>query len=276
MAAPVRSVDGNPTLLLLHAGGLDRTSWDEVVARIPGFARTIAIDLPGVTAGPGFGTRCGGLDRGLVPRLAEHVAGRLTALGVRRPHVVGHSLGAAVALELACRVDVAAVTGFCTIGFHATTRTATCVAKVRAMMRVLRALKPAVRSRLLDHPLFHRAIMSGLSARPSAIEAEIAAADVNSIVHSDVVALTDFAYRYVFAAPERLAGTPVNLVWADQDRVVPKSDAHRAERLVPHARHMAILGCGHLVMRDDPDGTAAIIHACHSQLMREQQRRSAR
>lgn len=276
MAAPVRASDGNPPMLLLHAGGLDRTSWDEVVARIPGFARAVAIDLPGVPADTGFGSGPGSVDRDFVPGLADHVADRIAALGLHRPHVVGHSLGAAVALELACRVDVAAVTAFCPIGFHATSRTSLCGAKVRALMRVLRALRPATRGRLLDSPAFHRAVMAGLSARPAAIQADVAAADVNSIVSSDLVALTHFACQYVFTAPERLEHTPVNLVWADQDRVVPKCDAQRAERAVPHARHMAILGCGHLIMRDDPDGTAAIIHACHSQLMRDHQRRSAR
>ncbi|MGB3440627.1 MAG: alpha/beta hydrolase [Actinophytocola sp.] len=266
MAAPLRSTDGNPTLLLLHGAGLDRTSWDEVAARIPGFARTVSIEVPGP------GTH----DRDAVPALAAHVAARIAALGLHRPHVVGHSLGAAVALELACRVPVAAVTAFCAIGFHATTRTAMCRAKVGALMRVMRAVGPVVRGRLLDSPVFHRVIMSGLSARPAAIEADIAAADVHAMVGNDLAVLTDFACHYVFAAPERLAGTPVNLVWADQDRVVPRCDARHAARLVPHARHTTILGSGHLVMRDDPYGAAAVVHACHSHLMREAQRRASR
>ncbi len=254
--------DGNPTLLLLHAAGLDRTSWDDVIVRIPGFARTVAVDLPAVR-----------YDEDAVPALAAHVAQRIAELGVRRPHVVGHSLGASVALELACRVPVAAVTGFCTIGFHS--RTAMCGTKVRALMRVVRAAGPAVRRRLLDSRTFHRVIMSGLSARPAAIEASVAAADVGSLVDSDLVALTRFACRYLVSGAERLAGTPVNLVWAGQDRIVPPCDARRAARMVPHARHTAIVDAGHLVMRDDPDGTAAVVHACHSQLMRDLQRRAA-
>lgn len=261
MAAPVRDKDGNPTMLLLHAAGLDRTSWDDVVVRIPGFARTVAIDLPSVPYG-----------QDAVPVLAEHVARRITELRLHRPHVVGHSMGASVALELACRVPVAAVTAFCPIGFHP--RTSMCGAKMRALMRVARS--SVFRGRVLDSPWFHRVIMSGLSARASSLSAQVVAADVNSIVSSDVVALTEFACRYGFVGAERLAGTPVNLVWADRDRVVPWCDARRAARVVPHARHTALVDCGHLVMRDDPDGTAAVVHACHSQLMRDLQRRAAR
>jgi pimeloyl-ACP methyl ester carboxylesterase len=228
----------------LPAAGLDRTSWDDVVARIPGFARAVAIDLPGPVT----------YDRTAVPALADHVAERIAALSLHRPHVVGHSLGAAVALELAGRVPVAAVTAFCPIGFHATTRTAMC----GALMRVVRA-------RLLKSSLFHRWLMSRLSARP--------AADVNSMVGSDLAVLADFACQYVAVVSERLADIPVHLVWADRDRVVPRCDARHAAKLLPHAQHTTMVSCGHLVMRDDPDGTAAIVHASHSHLMRDLQRR---
>lgn len=210
----------------MHAAGLDRTSWDDVVARIPGFARAVAVDLPGPVT----------YDRSAVPALADHVAERMAALGLHRPHVVGHSLGAAVALELAGRVPVAAVTAFCPIGFHATTRAVRCGVKMRALMR------------------FRRWLMSRLSAR-------------------DLAVLAEFACQYVAVVSERLADIPVHLVWADQDRVVPRCDARHAAKLLPHAQHTTMVGCGHLVMRDDPDGTAAIVHASHSHLMRDLQRR---
>ncbi|HEV7651003.1 MAG TPA: alpha/beta hydrolase [Actinophytocola sp.] len=268
MAAPVRPTDGNPTLLLVHAAGLGRGSWDRVVARIPGFARTVAIDLPGHGDTPGLA-----YDTQVVPRLAEHVAGQIAALGLHRPHVVGHSLGGAVALELAHRVPLAAVTAFCTIGFcsarHATVR----AAKVRALVRLVRRFGPVLRRRLLCHAAVRWLVMSGLSAKPTALGADVTAADVTSMIDSDLVEMIRFAGRYAFGAPGRLAHTPVNLVWADQDRIVPASAADRARRAFPHARQMVIAGCGHLVMRDDPDGMAAVIHACHTRLMIEHQRR---
>jgi pimeloyl-ACP methyl ester carboxylesterase len=265
-----RSGGGNPPLLLLHAAGLDRGSWDSVVDRIPGFAHTVAIDLPGHGDTPGLA-----YDTGVVAQLAEFVAGRVTALGLGRPHVVGHSLGAAVALELAGRVPVAAVTAFCSLGFCSPVHASVCAAKVRATVRLVRTLGPVLRRRLLGHAAFRHLVMSELSARPSAIRPDVAAADVTSMIGSDLVALTHFAGRLAPAAPERLAGTPVNLVWAGRDRIVPATAPARAGRSFPHARHTVLPGCGHLVMRDDPHGTAAVIHACHSNLMREQLRREA-
>lgn len=270
MAALLRHDDGNPPLLLLHAAGLDRASWDPVVERVPGFARTIAIDLPGHGATPGLA-----YDTDVASRLADHVADEVAVLGLHRPHVVGHSLGGVVALELACRVPVAAVTAFCPIGFCTPTYASMCGARLRALVRLVRTVGPVVRRRLLDHAVVRQLVMSGLSARPSAIRPEVAAADVSSMIASDLVALTRLATRFAFAAPERLATTPVNLVWAGQDRLLPPNAADRARRVLPHARHMVIVGSGHLVMRDDPDAAAAIIHACHDQLMRAHQRPGA-
>lgn len=262
-----RHGDGNPTLLLLHAAGLDRGSWDPVVERIPGFAHTVAIDLPGHGETPGLD-----YDVEVVARLAEHVAGQVAALGLHRPHVVGHSLGGVVALELACRMPVAAVTAFCPIGFCTTTHASMCAAKLRTLVRLVGTFGPDARRRFLGRAMGRRLVMSSLSAKPSAIGAEVAAADVSSMIGSDLVALTRLADRFTFAEPWRLDGTPVNLVWADQDRIIPLNAAERARRALPHARHMVLLGCGHLVVRDDPDGTAAIIHACHARLMRDHER----
>lgn len=265
-------VASNPRLLLLHAAGLDRGSWDAVVARIPGFARTLAIDLPGHGTAPGL--TYDRYDADAVPRLADHVTGRLAELGVRRPHVVGHSLGAAVALELACRVPVAAVTAFCPIGFRSPNHTAICATKIRALLRLVGAIGPAARDRLLRRPIVRRLLMSNLSARPAAIDAAVAAADIRSMIDSDLATLSRYACRYLFPSPERLADTPVNLVWAGKDRVVPPGDAARARHRLPHAQHTVIPNCGHLVMRDDPDGTAAVVHASHVTILRGHGRRA--
>jgi pimeloyl-ACP methyl ester carboxylesterase len=88
------------------------------------------------------------------------------------------------------------------------------------------------------------------------------------MVGGDLIALTRYAGRYVVPPQEPLDPTPVNLVWADKDRVVPLSDSVRAKRQFPMASHLVIHGAGHLVMRDDPNGTAAVIHACHARLSR--------
>ncbi|MEH0974109.1 alpha/beta hydrolase [Micromonospora sp. CPCC 205546] len=272
MAEPSRLAE-DPQLLLLHAAGLNRASWDAVVERIPGFARTLAIDLPGHGSVPGLAC-----DRDVVPRLAEYVAERIAALGLRRPHVVGHSLGGVIALELARRVPVAAVTALCSIGFRAASHASICVVRTRAILRLTAAVGPRTRGRLLTRGVVRRMVMGSVSARPAALRAEVAAADVTSMITSDLSALAGSAGLYSFRG-DAADTTPVNLVWADQDRVVPLRDALRARQVLPRAQHFVIPGSGHFVVRDDPHGAAAVIHACHTQVLRERQaenRRGAR
>jgi pimeloyl-ACP methyl ester carboxylesterase len=252
-----------PRLVLLHAAGMGRTSWDPAAELIPGFVHTLSIDLPGHAGVPAVA-----YDRDVVPRLAAFVAEKITSLGLRRPHVVGHSLGGAIALELARQIPVAAVTAMCTIGFRSATHATMCAAKLRATTRFARALGPELRDRLLGKAVFRRMVLASLSARPAALHAGLAAADVTSMVDSDLVTLSRWAAHYSFRTPELADTTPVNLVWAAQDRVVPPSDADRARRVFPRASHLVMPDCGHLVMRDDPDGTAAVIHACHAQVLR--------
>ncbi|MEU6076623.1 alpha/beta hydrolase [Micromonospora sp. NPDC047074] len=264
----------DPQLLLLHAAGLGRASWDAVVERIPGFARTVAIDLPGHGGVPGLA-----YDRDVVPRLAEYVAERIAVLGLRRPHVVGHSLGGVIALELARRVPVSAVTALCAIGFRAACQASMCVVRTHAVVRVTATMGPRARGRLLARGLVRRLVMGSVSARPAALQAEVVAADMTSMISSDLPTLCRYARRYSVRAVEADDTTPVNLVWADQDRVVPLRDAVRARQVLPRAQHFVIPGSGHFVVRDDPEGAAAVIHACHAQLLWQRQadrRRGAR
>jgi pimeloyl-ACP methyl ester carboxylesterase len=64
----------------------------------------------------------------------------------------------------------------------------------------------------------------------------------------------------------------VNLVWADRDRLVPPAHAARARAVLPHAQHIVMPDRGHLAPRDDQGGAAAVVHACHVALLREERR----
>jgi pimeloyl-ACP methyl ester carboxylesterase len=85
-----------PALVFLHGSGNSAQVWDEVIARLPGYA-CVALALPGHGAlvdrpGPAGMT------------LDDYVAGvraELTRRGLRRVCLVGHSLGSALALRLA-------------------------------------------------------------------------------------------------------------------------------------------------------------------------------
>lgn len=85
-------------LVLIHGFGSDRLSWaGNAVALLPA-ARVHALDLPGHgESAPDVGT-------GSIAELAARVAGTLKAQGIAKAHLLGHSLGGAIAMELASEV----------------------------------------------------------------------------------------------------------------------------------------------------------------------------
>lgn len=206
-------MDSFPPLLLLHDGGDDGV-WEPILDKLPGFVQVAAVDLPA-------GHRAG------VPRLADLLVERSAALGLQAPHVVGHALGGAVALELARRMPVSGVTAFCPIGFWTRSH----------------AWYMSVRCRYSHDP-------GRLLATSDSQAARDAAARVAQV------------WRYAFHHPESIT-VPVLLAWAMRDRLVPPTDAIRARRRLPQARQVMISGGGHLVTHDDPTTVAAVLFDWH-------------
>src|SRR5215210_4685738 len=88
--------DGEQPVLLIHGNFAGKSWWRELLAEPPLGARLLAPDLPG------FGESTG--VRGFSPsmsRYAESLVRFLDGIGVQHPMLVGHSFGAAVAVELA-------------------------------------------------------------------------------------------------------------------------------------------------------------------------------
>jgi pimeloyl-ACP methyl ester carboxylesterase len=78
-----------PPLVFVHGLTFDRTSWQPIIDRLAGQFRCIAVDLPGHGDSDG------------PPRPLDDIAAALhrllDALGIGRPVVVGHSMGAVLA-----------------------------------------------------------------------------------------------------------------------------------------------------------------------------------
>ncbi|MFI4973998.1 MAG: acetoin dehydrogenase dihydrolipoyllysine-residue acetyltransferase subunit [Caulobacterales bacterium] len=88
------SGEGVP-IVLLHGFGADLNNWLFNVEPLSAAAPVIAIDLPG------HGASSKDVGDGSLESLAAAVGQALGALGIEQAHLVGHSLGAAVAMRLA-------------------------------------------------------------------------------------------------------------------------------------------------------------------------------
>lgn len=105
--------EGTPEVLFIHGFGSDRSTWMFSLQTVAGLARTVALDLPG------HGRSSTDVGSGDLPFLADIVRTFMDEVGLARPHLVGHSLGGAIALEIADREPgrVAAVTLVAPAGF---------------------------------------------------------------------------------------------------------------------------------------------------------------
>lgn len=86
-----------PPLLFLHGFGGDLNSWMFNQPVLAERHRTYALDLPG------HGASGKVVADGSVPALSNSVAAFMDALNLETAHVVGHSLGGAIALDLVAR-----------------------------------------------------------------------------------------------------------------------------------------------------------------------------
>ncbi len=82
------------SLVFVHGSGCDHTLWKNQYERLQGNYNIVALDLPGHGQSEGKGEEEVGLYVEWVKKIAE-------GLGLQRPVLVGHSLGAAISLTFA-------------------------------------------------------------------------------------------------------------------------------------------------------------------------------
>jgi len=89
--------ESGPPVLLLHGFGADRMSWALQQAGLARFASTIAVDLPG------HGESANDVGDGSIAAVGDMVAGLIGSRMAEPAHLIGHSLGGALAIDLAHR-----------------------------------------------------------------------------------------------------------------------------------------------------------------------------
>jgi pimeloyl-ACP methyl ester carboxylesterase len=245
MLAHSRTGDG-PPIVLLHGIGLDRAAWDPVVPLLAAENEVIAVDLPGF----GASAALGGTPE--VDALAEAVEG----LGLERPHVAGNSLGGGVALELGRRDWAGSVCAISPIGFAVGRESL----YARTTLKSIRALATALdrHTGVAYRGVARRtALMSLVLARPWNVPAPAAA-------HMNHTTARAPGWDATLPAVTRwrpvMPSCPTTIAWGERDRLLLASrQAPRARRWLPEARHVALRGCGHVPMWDDPEQVARAI-----------------
>jgi pyruvate dehydrogenase E2 component (dihydrolipoamide acetyltransferase) len=223
--------DGD-VVLLIHGYGGDRNSWLFLQEPLAARYRVYALDLPG------HGTSAKDVGDGSLTVLADAVTGVLDAVGAERAHLVGHSMGGAVALAVAARdpARIASLTLIAPSGFGAQINAGYLRGFADAQSR--RELKPVVGQLFADESLVTRQLVDDLLAYKRLD-------GVDEALHALAETLLDGDAQRGDSATSLAAlggAVPVTVVWGRADRIVPAAQAESVtgaiSRLVDGAGHM--------------------------------------
>jgi pyruvate dehydrogenase E2 component (dihydrolipoamide acetyltransferase) len=236
--------DGD-VVLLVHGYGGDRNSWLFLQEPLAGRYRVYALDLPG------HGTSSKDVGDGSVEMLAGTVLGVLNAIGVERAHLVGHSLGGAVAAAATARdpLRVSSLTLIAPSGFGPEINAGYLRGFADAQTR--RELKPVVGQLFADESLVTRQVVDDLLAYKRLD-------GVDAALHALVGALLDGDTQRIDSAAAIAAiggAVPVTVVWGSADRIIPPA---QAESVAGAVRHL-LDGAGHMPHMERPAEVQAAI-----------------
>ena len=221
--------EGDDALLLLHGFGGDLNNWlfnQEPLAQ----GRTVyAVDLPG------HGESDKRLETGGLDEYAACVTGFMDAVGLRAAHLVGHSMGAAVALRIAAGAPgrVRSLTLVCPAGLGAEINidylrgfaAANSRNLLKPLLAQLFANQELVNRQLVDDVLKYKRLEGVTEALDRTIAAQFEGGRQRSLLR-DAVGLC-----------------PAQVIWGAEDRIIPPQQAEGLPASVPVHR---IAGAGHM------------------------------
>jgi pimeloyl-ACP methyl ester carboxylesterase len=241
-----------PAVLLLHGLGADHAGLLPIAAHWPD-ADVYVPDLPGHG-------RSAPLRRHTLPAYADLIDAFCDRLGLLGAHVVGHSLGATIALTLAAR-HPARVRSAVLLN-PVTTATGPDAWAAHAYYR-LGALLP----RRLARQWFLGSAAVKMSARAMVrstdpeVRRRIIEADLRTaaaVSHRAVVDVYHSIRRAPFAALARRVSAPVLIVGAEHDRLTPRPVLESLRDEFPHGDLVIVPGGGHLWAVEEPAAAAIL------------------
>lgn len=238
---------GAETVLLIHGFGADKSTWLWFARPLTERYHVIAIDLPG------FGSSerpHGSYDVGTQ---AERLAAFIDALGIRRLHLAGHSMGGHIAALYAARYpdQVSSLALIANAGVTAPRRSP-----------FFQRLEEGGDNPLLvdSEPQFDELLDWLFVAPPQfpeRLHQYLAQRAVADSAHQSEV-FEHLRERYVPLEPElpRIQA-PTLLLWGDQDRILDVSSIETMKPLLKDASVVIIKGCGHAPILERPEESAA-------------------
>ena len=249
----------NPPVLLLHGISRSLEDWSALFVRLTPRYRVITLDMPGF----GFSARP---PEATLAALATGVAQTLDALGETRScHVIGNSLGGAVAMQLltAHPDRVATLVLLNSAGFGSEVTPLLRMLSVPGLGRYLATHSTPAGARLMERQIFADPAL----ATPQRVEHALAIAaqpDSGTFLHEATGHLGTVRgvanrWRHDLLTAAAAHPRPTLIVWGDKDRILPAHHLDAARRHFPAAQTHVFAGTGHMPQIERPDELAQLV-----------------
>ena len=226
--------EGEP-LVVIHGGGNSARAW---LKNIEELAKSYTVYVPDL---PGFGYTEPMGDDCFVPELVDFIDAFARSLGLGRFHLVGHSLGGAVALSYVLKFPFK-------------------VTKLVLVSSLSLGREIALWVRLLSRPAFSRYIGKAvlfvlrvvkrmLDALLPSMGFLIPTSEASIYWGSCISTLKEQALNLAHRLSEVVV--PTLVVWGGRDPILPVKHAYAAAELIPDCRLKVFKKCGHSVYRDE-------------------------
>lgn len=231
---------GFPLAVLVHGAGMDHTVW-ALQSRWLAFngMNVLSLDLPG--HGQSAGEPLASIDAG-----AGFLAGVLEAVGAEHAAVIGHSMGALIALEFAAR--------------HPGKLSHLCLLGAALSMPVHPTLLAAAAAN--SHEAIDMVNLWGFGARAGigqhaspglwmvGVGERILERARPGVLHTDLAACNAYTNGPAAAAAVR---APTLLIAGERDQMTPLKGARALAAAIPGARLSVLAGSGHMMTAERPD-----------------------
>ena len=246
-------------MLLIHGLGSRRQIWDRVRGPREERFDVIAVDLPGFGEQPWFSSPAPATMKSLATAVEEE----LDRLGIERAHLVGHSMGGWISLELARRGRAIDVLAIAPVG-GATEGEARAAKRELARSRFLaRAVGPLV-GPITRSSRLRALVLRGSVRDPDLVDpAELQA----SISHLGSCAGWPKLLGDVGGGGDKIENNrdgfaqiscPVLIAWGTDDGVLSYAGASRVAEAIPGARLHTLEDHGHTPILDHPELVAEL------------------
>jgi pimeloyl-ACP methyl ester carboxylesterase len=238
-----------PAVIFLHGAGFDRTVWRLQTRWFANHGRCVlAVDFPahGWSDGDALSS---------IAAMADWTAALIDTAGLRSAALVGHSMGALVALETAARFpDKVRALGLCGVAAEMPVHP--------EMLESARANTLKVQELMtfwgMGNALHKGGMVSpGLWLRRESLA--VLSRNKPGVIHNDLAACN--AYKEALARAPAIK-CPTVLVLGDGDLMTPAAKAKPVAAAIAGARTTVLPSCGHFMMVERPDETLEALKAC--------------